>query len=130
MRARGEDRESHGCARHAPASQDGPVEALYFDEDDETDAALLKELQRRLEENADPNREKYSLMNHNCGTLFCETMTAAGHSMSHGPWYSTPKSLFNLYTLLYQWWSAYSYDDGKMKEAKSLKEVVTTKIIY
>jgi RHS repeat-associated protein len=111
-------------------NQKGPVEALYFDEDDAMDAALLKELQRRMDENGDPNRDEYSLRNHNCGTLFCETMNAAGNHMPSAPWFSSPKSLFDFYSLYYPWWNyAYFYfnNRGFMKTNK-LREVVTHKI--
>ena len=112
-------------------NQDGPVEALYFDEDADMDTALLKELQRRKGENDDPNREGYSLRNHNCGTLFCETMNAAGNHMPPAPWYSTPKDLFRYYAEFYPWWTfTYFYQDHQVEKTRKLREVVTFRIFY
>ena len=63
------------------AGKGGQVDALVIQTTPEQDAAMYAYLLNREKQNDDPNREKYSLAGgHNCGTLTCDTLHAAGMS--------------------------------------------------
>ena len=113
-------------------NQNGSVDVIYYDTTDDIDALLLKELARRMAENKDPKRPGYALENHNCGTLFCETMRAAGQPIPAPGNRAAPIDTLQMLLANSQWWVHYSYDPKKkqVKKEEKKKEVVTSTIKF
>ena len=72
-------------------------------------------LEGRQRQNSDPNREKYSLwFGHNCGTLICHALGAAGRpapGLTYGP--HNPSSVFDQLRWLSFWTQQFSYTPAK-----------------
>ena len=109
-------------------NQNGSVDVIYYDTTDDVDTLLLKELARRVAENKDSKRPSYNFDDHNCGTLFCETMRVAGQSIPAPAKRAAPVDTLQMLLMNSQWWADYSYDP-KTKETKK-KEKVTSTITY
>ncbi len=82
--------------------QGGPIEALYFPTSEDEDALMNAYLDQR--EAQGNTGTPYSLKNHNCGTLFCDTLRAAGKSdVSPLGFYARPIDILQTYQLLGLW---------------------------
>ncbi|WP_031495401.1 hypothetical protein [Bryobacter aggregatus] len=78
------------------AGKNGVVEAAVFDTTELQDAAMEAYLQGRQVENNDKNRKHYSLFGgHNCGTLACEALDAAGRRSPAARTMQTPSNIFS-----------------------------------
>lgn len=92
----------------------GRVDALVIQTTDIQDALMEAYLEALQKQNNDPNRKKYSLQfGHNCGTLICDTLNAAGKKPNLPQRFlngSTPSSIFEMLWSLYQDSQAVSYD--------------------
>jgi RHS repeat-associated protein len=78
------------------AGKNGIVEAAVFDTTEVQDAAMEAYLEKRQAQNSDPTRKHYSLFGgHNCGTLACEALDAAGHRSPAARTLQSPASIFS-----------------------------------
>jgi RHS repeat-associated protein len=77
------------------AGKGGVVEAAVFDTNEVQDAAMEAYLEARQAQNNDLNRKHYSLFGgHNCGTLVCEALDAAGRRSPAARSLQTPSGIF------------------------------------
>jgi RHS repeat-associated protein len=107
------------------AGQGGPVEGLLIETSDDEDLLMNAYLDDRDRQNSDENRPAYSTSNHNCGTLACETLGAAGRPSAVKNGWTPMQNLFGL------WWqlggTLYNYSP-QTKKVK--KEKVTSRIKF
>lgn len=77
----------------------GAVEAAVIDTSEIEDTIMEAYLEARQAQNSDPNRQHYSLFGgHNCGTLVCDALSAAGHRAPAARAGQLPANLFGYFT--------------------------------
>jgi hypothetical protein len=76
----------------------GSVEAVVFGTTESQDILMKAYLNARQAQNSDPNRQHYSLLGgHNCSTLICEALDAAGHRAPAARALQLPANLFGYF---------------------------------
>jgi hypothetical protein len=108
----------------AVSGKGGAVDALVFDTASIEDAVMEAYLEGRERQNSDANRQHYSPLSHNCGTLICEAFDSAGHPGPGGfqRWGYTPGDIFELLIRMSGPSQQFSYTPRKEK--------VTSKVCY
>jgi hypothetical protein len=104
----------------------GEVDAVVLNTNDSEDAAMEAYLEQREQENSDPNRQHYSIsQGHNCGTLICDALGAAGRRSPTPYSFATPGGIFGEFLA---WPQLYGAKQTFVYAPK--KEKVSSKICY
>jgi hypothetical protein len=74
----------------------GDVDAVVLNTTDAEDAAIEAYLEQLVAQNGDPSRQHYSISHaHNCGTLICDALNAAGHKAPTPHALQPPSAVFD-----------------------------------
>jgi RHS repeat-associated protein len=104
----------------------GGVEAAIFGTTEVQDMAMEAYLEARQAQNSDPTRQHYSLFGgHNCGTLICEALDAAGHRAPAARALQYPSDLFGWFVSMPRY-----YGVRQTFTFTPQKEKITSRICY
>ena len=108
------------------AGKHGEVDAVVVNISDSEDQAIEAYLEQSERANSDPNRQHYSIsQGHNCGTLICDALGAAG-SRSPTPYsFSTPGGIFGGFLTWQQLYGAHRRSYTLRKKRRSIRRSVT-----
>jgi len=108
------------------AGKHGEVDVVVLNTNDSEDVAMEAYLEQRERQNSDPNRQHYSIsQGHNCGTLICDALGAAGRRSPTPYSFSTPGGIFGQFLT---WQQLYGVTQTFVYAPK--KEDVSSKICY